>query len=57
MTGSTAVEMGEQGEIFIPADMLAARGWPEGTELFLVETDDGLLVTDSLRVSRLEDAT
>ena len=57
MTGPTAVDMGEQGEVFIPANMLAARGWPKGTELILVETDDGLLVTEPLGVSSLGDAT
>jgi bifunctional DNA-binding transcriptional regulator/antitoxin component of YhaV-PrlF toxin-antitoxin module len=57
MTGSTAVDMGEQGEIFIPADMLAARGWPKGTELILVETDDGLLVAEPLRMASLGGGT
>lgn len=38
--------VGDKGRIVVPADVRARRGWTAGTQLVLLETPEGLLLTD-----------
>lgn len=38
--------LGEKGRIVVPSGVRARRHWTQGTTLILVETPDGLLLTD-----------
>lgn len=46
MRGTTAVVVGDQGSVVVPADVRARRSWTAGTELLFVETDEGMLLTE-----------
>lgn len=46
MSGTQAVVVGDKGRIVIPADIRARHHWTAGTELVLMETPEGMLVTD-----------
>jgi len=38
--------VGDKGRIVIPADIRARHNWTAGTEVVLMETPDGMLITD-----------
>ena len=46
MPGTQAVVVGREGQIFIPAETRAQRRWTPGTALVMVETPDGVLLTE-----------
>lgn len=46
MSGSTSVVLGDKGRIVVPSGVRERRRWTQGTTLILVETPDGLLLTD-----------
>ena len=46
MSGTTSVVVGDKGRIVVPAEVRARHNWSAGTELILVETDEGLLLTE-----------
>ncbi|MBW4042918.1 MAG: AbrB/MazE/SpoVT family DNA-binding domain-containing protein [Acidobacteria bacterium] len=46
MSGTTSVVVGDKGRIVVPAEVRARHNWAAGTELILVETDEGLLLTE-----------
>ncbi|MFD1723099.1 AbrB/MazE/SpoVT family DNA-binding domain-containing protein [Amnibacterium endophyticum] len=46
MSGTQSVVVGDKGRIVVPAEVRAARNWTAGTVLVLVETPDGLLLTE-----------
>ena len=46
MSGTQAVVVGEKGRIVIPAEIRARHNWTVGTEVVLMETPDGMLLTD-----------
>jgi AbrB family looped-hinge helix DNA binding protein len=53
MSGTQAVVVGEKGRIVIPAEIRARRNWTVGTEVVLMETPDGMLLTDRPTAIRL----
>lgn len=46
MSGTTAVVVGDKGRIVVPSDVRNRRNWTAGTTLVLIETEDGLLLTE-----------
>ncbi len=46
MSGTTLVTVGDKGRIVVPSEIRAHRNWVAGTALVLVETEDGLLLTE-----------
>lgn len=43
-TQSSATAMGAKGRVVVPAEWRVSRGWQEGTDLILVNTDEGVWV-------------
>lgn len=41
---SSATAMGAKGRVVVPFEWRASRGWQEGTELIMVNTDEGVWV-------------
>lgn len=53
--GTTAGVLGDKGRVVVPAAVRERLGWQQGAELILVETPDGLLLTErrtALRIIR-----
>lgn len=46
MNGTTSVVMGDRGQIELPSAVRSRRNWSAGTTLVLIETADGLLLTE-----------
>ncbi|WP_375400457.1 AbrB/MazE/SpoVT family DNA-binding domain-containing protein [uncultured Amnibacterium sp.] len=46
MSGSSSVVLGDKGRIVVPSEVRERRHWKQGTTLILVETPDGLLLTE-----------
>lgn len=46
MSGTTSVTVGDKGRIVVPAEVRGRRNWTAGTALVLIETEDGLLLTE-----------
>lgn len=46
MSGTTLVVVGDKGRIVVPAEVRSNRNWSAGTGLVLIETADGLLLTE-----------
>lgn len=46
MSGTTAVTVGDKGRIVVPSEVRSRRNWLPGTALILIETEDGLLLTE-----------
>ena len=44
MSATTAVVLGDEGDIVVPAEIRERRNWSVGTQLVLVQTPDGLLL-------------
>jgi AbrB family looped-hinge helix DNA binding protein len=44
MSDTHTVTVGNKGRIVLPADLRESRGWPEGSVLLLLETDEGVLL-------------
>jgi AbrB family looped-hinge helix DNA binding protein len=53
MGGTQAVVVGDKGRIVIPAEIRARHSWTAGTEVVLMETPDGMLITDRPTAIRL----
>ena len=53
MSGTQSVVVGDKGRIVVPADVRARHNWTAGTELVLMETPDGLLLTERATAIRL----
>lgn len=53
MSGTQSVVVGDKGRIVVPAEVRARRHWTAGTELVLMETADGLLLTERPTAIRL----
>lgn len=53
MSGTQAVVLGDKGRIVVPAEVRARRQWNQGTTLVLIETPDGLLLTERRTALRL----
>ena len=46
MSGTTSVVVGDKGRIVVPSEVRSRRNWTAGTALVLIETEDGLLLTE-----------
>lgn len=53
MSGTSSVVLGDKGRIVVPATIRERRNWGHGTTLILVETADGLLLTERATALRL----
>lgn len=55
MSGPQSVVVGDKGRIVVPAEVRARLNWVTGTVLVMIETPEGMLLTDrptALRVVR-----
>lgn len=46
MGGTQSAVVGDKGRIVIPAEIRTRHNWTTGTEVLLMETPDGMLITD-----------
>lgn len=46
MSDTTSVIVGDKGRIVVPSQVRSRRNWTPGTALVLIETEDGLLLTE-----------
>ena len=46
MSGPSSVVLGDKGRIVVPSQVRERRHWKQGTTLILVETSEGLLLTE-----------
>lgn len=53
MSDTTNVVLGDKGRIVVPFDVRRRRDWRQGTVLILVETPDGLLLTERATALRM----
>lgn len=53
MSGTQSVVVGDKGRIVVPAEVRARRNWVTGTPLVMVETPDGLLLTERASALRI----
>jgi AbrB family looped-hinge helix DNA binding protein len=46
MSVTASVVLGDKGRVVVPAAIRERRNWAQGTTLLLIETPDGMLLTD-----------
>jgi AbrB family looped-hinge helix DNA binding protein len=53
MSDTSSVVLGDKGRIVVPAAVRARRNWQQGTTLLLIETPEGMLLTERATALKL----